>query len=73
MFGNIMREVRRTDELTNEELHDLLYKNEVLRRAIVAFGDPYHIGNLCVTWASMFTFGGTKKADYSQVHHRQLF
>ena len=41
-FENIMREVRGTDELSSEELHELLYENGVLRRAI-PFGDPYHI------------------------------
>lgn len=39
---------------------------------MLVFGDPYHIANLCVTWASMFSYGETEKGDHSQVHHRQL-
>ena len=48
-----------------------MHENGVLRRCI-SFGDPYHIANLCVTWASIFAFGDTEKGDQRQVHHHQL-
>ena len=70
-FENIMDELRASDALSEEDLHDILHENGFQRRAI-AFGDPYHIANLCVTWASIFAFGDTEKADHTQVHHRQL-
>jgi hypothetical protein len=38
----------------------------------IVYGDPYHVGNLVVTWASIFAFGKTEKADHSQVHHHQV-
>ncbi len=47
----------------------MLFENGVHRRPI-AYGDPYHVGNLVVTWASIFAFGETEKADHLQVHHR---
>ena len=70
-FDYIMNALREDVELSREQLHGFIYENGVLRLAI-AFGDPYHIANLCVTWASIFAFGETEKADHSQVHHRQL-
>ena len=41
-------------------------------RRPIAFGDPFHVANLCVTWASIFAFGDTEKCDHSQCHHRQV-
>ena len=69
-FDNIMRAVQDSD-LSTEQINELLFENGVLRR-VIAFGDPFHVANLCVTWASIFAFGDTEKADHSQVHHRQL-
>ena len=70
-FSEIMEVVRDVDDLTAEEVHDIIFENGVLRRPIV-FGDPYHIANICVTWASIYAFGDTGKFDHSQVHHRQV-
>ena len=67
-FSEIMEVVRDVDYLTAKEFHDIIFKNGVLRRPIV-FGDPCHIANICVTWASIYAFGGTEKFDHSQVHH----
>ena len=47
-FKHIMAEVEDCDQLTPQQLHNLLYENGVMRRPI-SFGDPYHIANLCVT------------------------
>ena len=49
----------------------MIYENGVKRKPIT-FGDPFHIANLCVTWASIYAFGETEKANHSQVHHHQL-
>ena len=62
-FDYIMNALREDVELSREQLHGFIYENGVLRLAI-AFGDPYHIANLCVTWASIFAFGETEKADH---------
>ena len=43
----------------------------VERRAII-MGDPYHIDNLAVKWASVTAFGQTVRGDHRQTHHRQL-
>eukprot|EP00956_Cyclotella_meneghiniana_P021672 scaffold39740_cov82-Cyclotella_meneghiniana.AAC.1 len=59
------------DEDIQLRAYNLLYENGVKRRAI-NFGDPFHIANLVVTWASIGAFGDTEKADHTQVHHRQL-
>ena len=69
-FGEIMRRIKSSDK-DEDWITSMLYENEVLRRHI-AYGDPYHVGNLVVTWASIFAFGETEKEDHSQVHHRQL-
>ena len=66
-----MQQVQESDEDIVGSMDHLLYENGVLRQPI-AFGDPFHVANLCVTWASVFAFGDTEKADHSQVHHRQL-
>ena len=66
-----MKAVRESDDMTVEIIHDIIYENGVKRRPI-AFGDPFHVANLCVTWASVYAFGDTEKADHSQVHHRQV-
>jgi len=66
-----MGAVKDSGEGSISVLHEMIYENGVERRPI-AFGDPFHIANLCVTWASIFAFGDTEKADHSQVHHRQL-
>ena len=58
-------------EQVADRVRNLLEYNGVRRRAI-AFGDPYHVSNLCVTRASLFAFDGVEKGDHSQVHHRQL-
>ena len=55
-FEKIMTMVKGSDQFTEEEVHNILYENDVLRKAI-AFDDPYHIANLCVTWASIYAFG----------------
>ena len=39
---------------------------------MIAFGDPFHIANLAVTWASLAVFGDTERDNHRQVHHRQL-
>ena len=70
-FSEIMDAVRDSEEFTPEQIHDIVYENGVERRPIV-FGDPYHIANLCMTWASIYAFGDTEKCDHSQVHHRQV-
>jgi len=69
-FSEIMQRIKSSG---NDEdwITSMLYENEVLRRHI-AYGDPYHVGNLVVTWASIFAFGETEKEDHMQVHHRQL-
>ena len=69
-FDNIMRYVQDSD-MSAEQIHNLLFENGVLRR-VIAFGDPFHVANLTVTWASIYAFGDTKKANHSQVHHLQL-
>ena len=70
-FDDIMRQC--TESLDDEEelLHSMLFENGVHCRPI-PYGDPYHVGNLVVTWASIFAFGETEKVDHSQVHHRQV-
>ena len=70
-FDNTMSGLDDCDEATAERLRPMLCENGMPRRSI-AFGDPCHIANLCVTWASILAFGDTEKADHSQVHHRQL-
>ncbi len=70
-FEEIMAAIDNCSEEEAERLRALLYENGVRRRPI-AFGDPYHISNLCVTRASIFAFGDVEKGDHSQVHHRQL-
>ncbi len=63
-FDDIMRQY--TESLDDEEelLHSMLFENGVYRQPI-AYGDPYHVGNLVVMWASIFAFGKTEKADHS--------
>ena len=52
-----------TDESgTSRPISELMMENGVWRRAIL-FGDPFHIANLCVTWASVFAFGETEKVS----------
>jgi hypothetical protein len=70
-FLEIIEAVRDSDDFTVEEVHDILFENGVLRRSI-EFGDPFHIANLCVTWASIYAFGDTEKFNHSQGHHRQV-
>ena len=70
-FADTMMAVNDADEDTINLVHDILFENGVERRPI-AFGDPYHIANLCVTWASIYAFGDREKADHSQVHHCQV-
>ena len=70
-FADTMMAVKDADEDTINLVHDILFENGVERRPI-AFGDPYHIANLCVTWASIYAFGDREKADHSQVHHCQV-
>ena len=60
-----------TSFIARPDTGNLLYVNGVKRRAI-NFGDPFHIANLVVTWASIGAFGDTEKAYHTQVHHRQL-
>ena len=67
-FEMIMDNIRDSDD---DELLGMLCKNGV-ERCPIAFGGPFHIANLCVTWASIAAFGETENADHSQVHHRQL-
>ena len=56
----------------NEEwIHSMLCENDVFR-CHIAYGDPYRVGNLVVTWASIYAFGETEKEDHTQIHHRQL-
>ena len=77
MFDLIMEKVEQwgADHADNEEMqhkiHDLLYENGVQRR-VISFGDPFHIANLVVTWASIGAFGDVERDDHSQCHHRQL-
>jgi len=68
-FQEIMSSLEQ--EFGGEELEDFLYENGVRRRPI-CFGDPFHIANLVVTWASVFAFGETENGAHRQVHHRQL-
>ena len=70
-FSLIMNAVRDCDDCSPKIVHNLLFDNGVERRPI-PFHDPYHIANLCVTWASVFAFGDTEKADHTHVHHCQL-
>ena len=76
--GDAQKEIRDTfrkvtdalafSSLLGDEINSLLHENGVLRRCI-SFGGPYHITNLCVTWASIFAFGDTEKEDQKRVHH----
>jgi hypothetical protein len=59
------------DNFDERYVNDMLYENGVERR-VLGFSDPFHIANLCVTRASVYAFGDTKKADHTQMHHRQL-
>ena len=67
-----MSSAKSDDNFDERSINDMLYENGVEGR-VLGFGDPFHIANLCVTWASVYAFGNTKKADHTQVHHRQLF
>jgi hypothetical protein len=53
------------------DISDLAMGNGVLRRGTY-MGDPYHIANLAVMWASVFAFCETDKGNQRQVHHLQL-
>ena len=70
-FDNVMVAVEDCSDEVADRVSGLLSYNGVVRRPI-AFGDPYHISNLCVTRASKFAFGEVEKGDHSQIHHRQL-
>ena len=70
-FENIMSTAKSDDNFDNRSINDMLYENGVEHR-VLGFGDPFHIANLCVKWASVYAFGNTEKADHTQVHHRQL-
>ena len=70
-FENIMAALNNRPGEVADRVSHLLEYNGVRRRPI-AFGDHYHISNLCVTRASKFAFGEVVKGDHSQVHHRQL-
>ncbi len=70
-FENIVSTAKSDDNFDERSINDMLYENGVEHR-VLGFGDPFHIANLCVTWASVYAFGDTKKADHTQVHHRQL-
>ncbi len=70
-FENIMSTAKSNDNFDECSINDMLYENGVECR-VLGFGDPFHIANLCVTWASVYAFGDTKRADHTQVHHRQL-
>ena len=43
-----------------------------VERWVIIMGDPYHIDNLAVKWASLIAFGQTIRGDHRQTHHRQL-
>ena len=66
-----MLAVRCSPDFSEMEAKEMCFENGVERRPI-AFGDPYHVANLCVTWASIYTFEDTEKCNHSQVHHRQV-
>ncbi len=70
-FENIMSTAMSDDNFDNRYINNMLYENGVQHR-VLGFGDPFHISNLCVTQASVYAFGDTKKADHTQVHHPQL-
>jgi hypothetical protein len=61
-FEHIMRYAKNDDSLDEHEVHNQLYKNGVERKE-VGFGDPFCVADLCVTWASVYAFGDTEKAD----------
>ena len=68
MFDSMMKLLEESDD---DNIRELMYTNGVLRR-VIAFGDPFHIANLAVTWASLAAFGDTERDNHRQVHHRQL-
>ncbi len=70
-FDHILGRLMESHTIDEAMQLEILFENGMKRRPIV-FGDPFHIANLCVTWASVFAFGDTEKADHTQVHHRQL-
>ena len=43
-----------------------------VKRRCVQLGDPFHIDNLAMTWASRIAFGDTESGKHEQLHHRQL-
>jgi hypothetical protein len=66
-----MSTVKSDDNFDEHSINDMLYEKGVEHR-VLGFGDPFHIANLCVTWASVYAFGDTEKTDHTQAHHRQL-
>ena len=38
----------------------------------IVWGDPLHIANLVVMWASIAAFGETERGNHQQIHHQQL-
>jgi hypothetical protein len=70
-FENIMSTAKSDDNFDERSINDMLYENGVERK-VLGLGDPFHIANLCVTWASVYAFGDTEKAEHTQVHHHQL-
>jgi hypothetical protein len=69
-------EISKTHELAMQIAEDadplLSYYTNGVRRRPVRGGDPFHIDNLIVKWASIGAFGDTERDNHSEVHHRQL-
>eukprot|EP00956_Cyclotella_meneghiniana_P031495 scaffold82841_cov63-Cyclotella_meneghiniana.AAC.7 len=59
MFDSMMKLLQESD---NDNIRELMYINGVLRR-VIAFGDPFHIANLAVTWAKQEDIDPNNEVD----------
>lgn len=68
-FDKMMQFIAEADEANNLPFTSQIYGVE--RRA-VTFGDPFHIDNLIMKWASIGFGGETERGNHQMMHHRQL-
>ena len=70
-FEKVMAHVNKELEATEQATinHDHVFG---VKRKCIQLGDPFHIDNLAMTWASKKAFDDPEPGNYSDLHHRQL-